>query len=89
MRRGSLRLRLLLAGAVSVIAALVLSALGLTLLFERHVERRVEAELAGQLGQIVAGLDRDSDGALGVSRPPMRWWWTTPLGSSTAGSARA
>jgi hypothetical protein len=45
MTRGSLRLRLLLAGAISVLAALILSGLGLTLLFERHVERRVETEL--------------------------------------------
>lgn len=79
MRRGSLRLRLLLAGAVSVIAALVLSALGLTLLFERHVERRVEAELAVHLGQIVAGLDHSSDGTLGVSRPPADPRFIEPL----------
>lgn len=57
MSRGSLRLRLLLAGAVSILAALALSAVGLVVLFERHVERRVEAELGVYLDQIVAGLD--------------------------------
>lgn len=66
MIRGSLRLRLLGAGAISVLAALALAAVGLTLLFERHVERRVEAELATYLDQIVAGLERQSGGALTV-----------------------
>lgn len=64
MNRGSLRLRLFLAGAVSVLAALALSGLGLTLLFQNHVERRITAELGGYLDQIVAGLDRGADGAL-------------------------
>jgi hypothetical protein len=35
--------------------ALALSALGLTLLFERHLGRRVAGELAISLGQITAG----------------------------------
>jgi signal transduction histidine kinase len=64
MNRGSLRLRLFLAGAVSVLAALALSGLGLTLLFQHHVERRITAELGGYLDQIIAGLDRSADGTL-------------------------
>jgi signal transduction histidine kinase len=67
MTRGSLRLRLLLAAALSVLAALALSAFGLTLLFERHVERRVDAELGVFLDQIVAGLDRAADGSLALT----------------------
>jgi len=67
MNRGSLRLRLLIAGAVSVVAALALSALGLVVLFERHVERRIEAELDVYLDQIAAGLERDADGDLTVA----------------------
>lgn len=70
MKRGSLRLRLLLAAALSVLAALALSAFGLTLLFERHVERRVEAELGIFLDQVVAGLDRAADGSLVLTREP-------------------
>ena len=50
MTAGSLRLRLFLAGVVSVLVALGLSAFGLTLLFERHVERRMAADLALVLG---------------------------------------
>jgi signal transduction histidine kinase len=56
MTRGSLRLRLFLAGVLLVGAALALSATGLTLLFSAHVERRVEAELTTILDQLVAGI---------------------------------
>jgi signal transduction histidine kinase len=79
MRRGSLRLRLLLAGAISILAAVTLSAVGLTVLFQRHVERRVEAELAVYLDQIVAGLDRDVSGALVISRSPVDPRFSEPL----------
>ena len=41
MKTGSLRLRLFAAGAASVMLALGIAAVGLLLLFERHVERRV------------------------------------------------
>ena len=45
MRRGSLRVRLLAAGAASIVLALALAGFGLLLLFERHVERRMAVEL--------------------------------------------
>jgi signal transduction histidine kinase len=77
--RGSLRLRLLIAGAISVIAALALSGFGLTLLFERHVERRIVAELNVDLNQIVAGLDRGPDGELVMSSRPADPRFTVPL----------
>ena len=79
MRRGSLRLRLLLAGTVSVLAALVLSGVGLALLFERHVGRRVEAELGVYLDQIVAGLERGAGGELAVVTPPADPRFAQPL----------
>lgn len=79
MSRGSLRLRLFVAGAVSIVAALAIAAVGLTLLFERHVERRVEAELVTDLNQIVAGLDRGSDGALALLRQPADPRFAEPL----------
>ncbi|MCI0429977.1 MAG: HAMP domain-containing histidine kinase [Rhodospirillales bacterium] len=79
MNRGSLRLRLLVAGVVSVLAALGFSALGLTVLFERHVERRVVTELGIYLDQIVAGLDRGADGALAVAMPPADPRFAQPL----------
>jgi len=79
MTRGSLRLRLLLAAALSVLVALALSAFGLTLLFERHVERRVDAELGVFLDQIVAGLDRAADGSLVLTQAPADPRFEEPL----------
>ena len=79
MNRGSLRLRLLLAGSVSILVALALSALGLPLLFERHVERRAVAELAIHLDQIVAGLDRGAGDRLAVTNPPADPRFARPL----------
>lgn len=69
MSRGSLRLRLFFAGAVSIAVALALAAAGLTALFERHVERRIVAELHTDLDQLVAGLGLAPDGALTLTRP--------------------
>lgn len=66
----SIRLRLLAAGAVSIAAALVLAGLALALVFERHVERRAVAELSTHLDQVIAGLERDADGALVETRQP-------------------
>lgn len=70
MRRGSLRLRLMLAGAVSILVALTLSALGLSFLFERHAERRVVIELGVWLDQVVAGLEQAQEGNLFVTDGP-------------------
>lgn len=71
MTRGSLRLRLFLAGAFLVGAALALSATGLTYLFSAHVERRVEAELTTTLDQLVAGIATNTNpGTLRLGRLP-------------------
>jgi hypothetical protein len=67
---GSLRLRLFLAGVVSVVVALGLASLGLSLLFERHVERRMATDLALMLDELVSGLDRDAEGNLAVVDEP-------------------
>ncbi len=70
MTAGSLRLRLFLAGVVSVVVALGLASLGLSLLFERHVERRMATDLALMLDELVSGLDRDAEGNLAVVDEP-------------------
>jgi len=67
---GSLRLRLLVAGAVSILIALGVAAFGLSILFERHVERRMAADLTLVLDRLLAGLERDADGKLTVADPP-------------------
>jgi signal transduction histidine kinase len=76
---GSLRLRLLLAAASFILAAIVLSGFVLTALFERHVERWVDGELGAHLDQLIAGLDTGPDGALTVARPPVDPRFERPL----------
>ncbi|MGR3525956.1 MAG: sensor histidine kinase [Paracoccaceae bacterium] len=65
----SLRWRLMVAGAVAVVMALGLAALGLAHLFGTHVERRALADLSVQLDRVLAGLAR-VDGALAQVLPP-------------------
>jgi signal transduction histidine kinase len=79
MRRGSLKRRLLAAGASSIILALVIAGVGLLLLFERHVERRMTSELQTHLHQIVSGIDRAADGTLQVIRTPAEPRFLEPL----------
>jgi hypothetical protein len=79
MTRGSLKLRLLLTGATSVVLALAAGAIGLLLLFERHVERRMTAELQAHVRQLVGGLERTPDGTLNVGRQPAEPRFDEPL----------
>ena len=64
MTTRSLRLRLVLAQAATIALALVLAWLGLTILFERHLERRVDGELATYVHQLAGLLTIAPDGAL-------------------------
>lgn len=75
----SLRLRLALAGAVAILVALSLAALGLAQLFAAHVERRAVAEMGVQLDQVLAGLERTAD-ALELARPPADPRFSQPYG---------
>jgi len=79
MKQGSFRLRLLAAGAASIIVALAIAGFGLLLLFERHVERRMAAELGSQLNQLVSSLARTSDGTLDIGMPPAEPRFLQPL----------
>lgn len=79
MSRGSLKLRLLAAGAASILLALAIAGFGLLLLFERHVERRMTAELQAYLRQLVSGLERGPDGSLNIARPPAEPRFEEPL----------
>ncbi|WP_334146459.1 sensor histidine kinase [Hyphomicrobium sp.] len=75
----SLRLRLLIAGAVSTAIALGLAGYGLTVVFERHVERRIDAELVVHLNQITARLERSPAGGLALSNEPADPRFDLPL----------
>jgi len=79
MTRRSLRLRLALAGAASIAAALVAAFFVLSMLFERHVERRIAAELTAHLNQIIAGISERPGGALELVRPPVDPRFERPL----------
>lgn len=79
MSLGSLRLRLLFAGVVSIMVALSLAAFGLTELFKRHVEHRVDAELTVYLNQLAARLTRKPSGELVVAHRPSDPRFEEPL----------
>lgn len=69
IRRGSLRLRLFLAGAVAVGAVLALAAIGLSLLFDRHVERVAIADLDARAMALVAMVDPEAPDGANLNRP--------------------
>ncbi len=68
MRARSLKLRLLVLGGVTIALALLIAGLGIIRLFERHVERRAEAELDTYIRQISAGITFDAQGGVAFSR---------------------
>ena len=70
MTRYSLRWRLLVGAAVAVFAALALAWLAMTLLFQRHLELRVEQELRRDALQLVAGLTVNPAGMITIQQPP-------------------
>jgi signal transduction histidine kinase len=79
MNPGSIRLRLLIAAAASVVAALAIAGFALSVLFERHVERRVESDLSSELSQIIAATAFAPDGKIAVGPVPADPRFATPL----------
>lgn len=79
MSFGSLRIRLLLAAAISILVALALAAAGLAWLFERHVERWLDAELEVQLDQLVGGIQLMPSQKIEVVKPPSNPRFEQPL----------
>lgn len=65
----SLRLRLFLFAAFAITFALIIAGLGLTTLFDRHVERRVQDELATYLRQLSGGIEFATDGTFSLGVP--------------------
>ena len=65
----SLPFRLVMVGALAVVLALALAALGLSSLFGRHVEQRSLSELSANLDQVLAGLDTSAQG-LAILKSP-------------------
>ena len=74
----SIRIRLLMAAALAILAALVASWLLLTVLFERHVERRVESDLTRIAEQLASSIRTTSDGKPTLSQEPGDPRFTVP-----------
>ena len=62
MKLRSLRVRLLLGAAVAIFVALAAAWFAMTLLFERHIERRAEADLVRNGMQLAADIAVGADG---------------------------
>ena len=93
MKGGSLRWRLMAGGMLAILAALAVSWLAMTWLFERHIERRETAELI-RIGQaLAASLSLAPDGAPLIESTPvdarlrkaaggLYWQVSTPRGAA-------
>ncbi len=68
MRVRSLRIRLAIVAAISIVVVLAISAFGLALLFERHVVRRMNLELDTYVLQLAAGTSIAEDGTIRLAR---------------------
>jgi len=79
MTSGSLRTRLVLAGAAAIVAALLAAGIGLTYLFERHVQRSLADDLDVHVRQILAALELDAAGKPVLSRQPSDPRFNDPL----------
>ena len=80
MRGRSLRLRLLVAAIASISLALVIAGFGMVALFDRHVERRVDAELATYLRQLAGLVVFDAAGEADLDGDPADPRFDQPYG---------
>jgi signal transduction histidine kinase len=74
-----LRLRLLAMALLSIAGALILSGAGLVLLFQRHVENRIDGELETYVRQIAGNIAFGPAGEITLSRPPADPRFDQPL----------
>jgi len=66
----SLRVRLLASAAATFVLALLGSWFAMTLIFQKHIEHRLESELMQMARQLVAALTLDADGRPTIDRAP-------------------
>jgi signal transduction histidine kinase len=74
----SLRWRLLAGAAAAIFIALALAWIFMTVLFERHLERRLADELRQDGLQLVAAISLGADRALSLDNQPIDPRYTTP-----------
>jgi signal transduction histidine kinase len=82
MKLRSLRLRLLLLAAVTLVATLLVAGASLVFIFERHLERRVEQELRVRLAELEAALDVTEENRPGIGRVLSDPRYDKPYGGS-------
>lgn len=93
----SLRVRLLLGAAIAIFLALFAAWVAMTLLFERHVERRIEADLIREGLELAAALSIATDGSPALEHEPgdarflepasgLYWQVSTPKGALSSRS---
>ena len=74
----SLRLRLLVGAAIAILVSLAVAWSVMTVLFQRHLERREIQELDRQAVPLIAGLQVDARGVLSVTAQPPDPRFTRP-----------
>ena len=67
---GSIRWRLMAAGAVAIVGALLVAAFGLSFLFDRHVQRVAVADLAARALSVAAMVEPDAPGGPAFRQAP-------------------
>ncbi|WP_417434088.1 sensor histidine kinase [Hoeflea sp.] len=67
----SLRSRLLAYAAIVLATALLVTGIGLSALFSRHIERRIGQELDTHLSQLTGSLRLDANSTLSLNREPV------------------
>ena len=93
MNSGSLRWRLMLGAAVTILVTLALALFAMSLLFSRHIERALAEELERDALHVIASLSLDADGMpnSGASLTDARyerpaggryWQLTSPAGAT-------
>ena len=91
----SLRWRLLLGAMAAILAALLVAWLFMTLLFERHLQRRLQDDMTRDALALVAGLSLDAGGrpVLGATpgddrlrKPAGGYYWQVSAGTAVLGS---
>lgn len=95
MSSGSLRWRLMLGAAITMLATLTLALFAMSLLFSRHIERRVAEDLEREALRLVAEISVDAAGKPQLAAPPADPRYDSPVGgrywqlTTAGGTARS
>lgn len=79
MTADSLKLRLLLGASAFILCAMMIAAVALSYLFDRHVKEWIDLELSAHIDQLISGIDRAPDGRLVIKTLPSDPRFDRPL----------